>query len=236
MADLADQSHDFASELQTLLRACFNGNPDIRAIPGAGERFTVQPFGENSPNASLPLLVNGEHLAELSFTYYLALDHKAKHLKAVRSDFMVKSVLDRTPLFRLEYLSNMRKKPIAHWQVHAERGSLTHLLTHAWQKNNRKHQRPHLLESLHLPVGGERFRPCMEDLIEFLIEECGVDGRRNWRKAVEAGRVDWRKRQLASAVRDDPTTSATELVALGYTVKDPKTGARGTRTEALKAW
>ena len=236
MADLANQSRDFASDLQTLLRACFNGNHDIRAIPGAGERFTVQPFSENSPNASIPLTVKGEHLAELSFTYFLALDHEAEHLKAVRSDFIVKSVLDRTPLFRLEYLSDMRNKPIAHWQVHAERGSLTHLLTHAWQKNNRKHKEPHLLESLHLPVGGERFRPCLEDLVQFLIDECGVDGRRSWRKAVEAGRLDWRKRQLASAVRDDPTTSASALTNLGYTVIELKTGAREPRTEALRAW
>lgn len=236
MADLADQSRDFASELQTLLRASFNGDHVIRAIPGTSERFTVQPFSEKSPNASIPLFVKGERLAELSFTYYLDLDHEDTHLKAVRSDFTIKSVLDRTPLFRLEYLSNMRNKPIAHWQVHAERGSLTHLLTHAWQKNNRKHQEPHLLESLHLPVGGERFRPCLEDLIQFLIEECGVDGRRTWRKAVDSGRLSWRRRQLASAVRDDPATSASVLAKLGYTVKEPKAGGRRTRTKALKAW
>lgn len=115
----------------------------------------------------------------------------------------------------------MTSAPIAHWQLHAERGAFTHLLSRAHAHRPRLVGRPHDLSSLHFPVGGERFRPCLEDLLEFLVTECGVDCREGWQDVVRAGRERWRRRQLASAARDVPDLAARVLTELGWTVAPP---------------
>jgi hypothetical protein len=60
------------------------------------------------------------------------------------------------------------------------------------------------LKKLHLPVGGRRFRPTVEDLIEFLIIERLATGRRGWEKHVEEGRRRFEERQLRAAVTPTP--------------------------------
>jgi hypothetical protein len=117
----------------------------------------------------------------------------------------------------------MRNAPRAHWQFHAERGSLTHLLTLAHEYRPKDAKNPHTLSKLHFPVGGERFRPCLEDVVQFLIEECGVDRRRRWRAAVDAGREEWRRLQFRTAVRDLQEDAAEVLRREGWKVTAPKT-------------
>jgi hypothetical protein len=60
------------------------------------------------------------------------------------------------------------------------------------------------LERLHLPVGGRRYRPTVEDLIEFLITEKLATGRTGWRKHVRRGRARFEESQLRAAVRRNP--------------------------------
>ena len=79
------------------------------------------------------------------------------------------------------------------------------------------------MESLHLPVGGDRFRPCLEDVIEFLVVECRFDCQGGWRAPSEAGRERWRRMQTRTAVRDSPSEAAAALRSLGYTVAAPET-------------
>jgi hypothetical protein len=42
--------------------------------------------------------------------------------------------------------------------------------------------KPHDFSCLHFPLGGERFRPCMEDVIQFLVHDCGVDALPGWKR------------------------------------------------------
>jgi hypothetical protein len=62
------------------------------------------------------------------------------------------------------------------------------------------------LAQLHFPVGGKRFRPCLEDIIEFLIVERLVLARDGYEKVIEAGREGFRKNQLMAAMRRDRAT------------------------------
>lgn len=64
---------------------------------------------------------------------------------------------------------------------------------------------------LHLPVGGKRFRPCLEDIIEMLIIEELASGRTGWRAAIEEHRSEFRRIQLKATVRDDPEAAREEL-------------------------
>lgn len=77
------------------------------------------------------------------------------------------------------------------------------------------------LKALHLPVGGVRYRPSLEDLIEFLVIEGIADSRPNWRTALEEGRERFHRMQLGAAVRRDPGTAAAQLQTMGYEVEPP---------------
>lgn len=129
---LAERSQTFAQEIQDTLDQVLPGERQIvsRRVEGGGDRYLVQP----QDRQKIPIFVMTEHLADLLISIYLDMDRTKQHLKAVRSDLKLYSTLDRNPLLRLEYRSDMRNDPIAHWQFHAERGSFSHLLAraHGW--------------------------------------------------------------------------------------------------------
>jgi hypothetical protein len=106
----------------------------------------------------------------------------------------------------------MNTRPHSHVQFHGHRGALSHLLSRAG------HPTPHDVSSLHLPTGGSRFRPCLEDVVQFLIAECSFDHLADWQRHVDAGRERWRRRQVAAAVRAVPSEAVRVLEDMGYTV------------------
>lgn len=218
--DLASQASSFAAELGATLRACLPSVPSIDA-QGVDNRFVVQPTDATGTPTQIPLFVDRQQLATLSFKMYFDLDWSGTFLKNVRTDVSVFSVLDKQPLFHLDYRADMHTAPRAHWQFHAERGSLTHLLTLAHKHRPNNVENPHTLSKLHFPVGGERFRPCIEDVIQFLIEECGVDRVKKWKDAVNAGREKWRRLQFRTVVRDLQADAAEILRREGWTVTPP---------------
>lgn len=124
----------------------------------------------------------------------------------------------------------MRSDPSSHWQVHAERGALSNLLTLGG------HNRPHELSALHLPTGGARMRPGIEDFIEFLVCELGIDAAEGWRRAIEESRAAWRRRQLRTMVRDVPEEAVSALSELGYRIQLPAGDAPSSRIETLTRW
>lgn len=123
----------------------------------------------------------------------------------------------------------MHTAPAAHIQVHAHRGALSHLLSQAG------HAAPHDMSALHIPVGGARFRPCLEDFIQFLIAECHFDSCVGWQARVDAGRERWRCRQAAAVARDVPEVAARVLRELGYEVNPPSPLPEPVM-KALRSW
>src|SRR5664279_1894152 len=125
---LEERSGQFAAEIQAKL--------------DGAERYLVTPDGLNPKARRIPLFVADEYLADLDVALYLSLDRTGQYLKTVRSDISIHSVLDRTPLLRYDYRSDMKADPVAHWQVYAERGAVSHLLTKA-SANAARTRRPH---------------------------------------------------------------------------------------------
>lgn len=70
------------------------------------------------------------------------------------------------------------------------------------------------LERMHLPVGGRRFRPTLEDIVEFLITENLAQAKPGWENAVAEGRERFRQKQLRAAIRRDPETARSALADL----------------------
>lgn len=213
---LEEASARFASTIQATLDGVLPGERQIVSTKAPdAQRYVVAP----QDGSDVLLLVGGEPLARLSLAMYLSLDRSGKYLKTVRSDMVVKSVLDRTPLIRLDYRSDMTTAPMAHWQIHAERGAFSHLLARAHAQAPPRVDKPHALSSLHIPVGGERFRPCLEDVLQFLVQECGVDSHPGWMDVVQEGRRMWRRRQLRATIRDAQEETADVLRGLGWQVE-----------------
>lgn len=236
-ASLRDRSAAFADELQSTLRATLPGPIRVQSVaaPGREDRFLINPVDDEGKLLRIPLLIDGKELAALSFAFYLEMDSVAKYLKTVRNDFAIHSTLDRTPLVRFDFRSDMTSDPISHWQVHAERGSMSHLLARAHAVRPDIVKRPHDMSSLHFPTGGERFRPCLEDIVQFAIVECGVDAQTGWKGAVMAGRERWRRTQLRTVTRDAQEEVATVLRLEGWTVTAPK-GELYENTRVFTAW
>lgn len=218
--DLAARSAAFAAEVQHLLDAVLPHDREIVSV-ALGHRYVVRPDGDDSKSQTIPLLIGGKEYASLGLKLYQELDRTQVHLKTSRTDFAVYSTLQNAPLLRLEYRSDMRSDPISHWQFHAERGAFASLLSMAHVEG--RVALPHDLSKLHLTTGGERFRPGLEDLLEFLVTDCGIDACQGWRNAVEDGRETWRRRQLRACVRDLQKEAAEALRAEGWELYPPAT-------------
>ncbi len=62
--------------------------------------------------------------------------------------------------------------------------------------------------------GGRRFRPALEDVIEFLVDEQLVRPREGWLGALDRSRREFREIQLRAAVRRDPEVARQALMGL----------------------
>lgn len=220
--DLRESAATFAHEVQETLEGVLPGEFQIVSI-AHGDRYVVRPAAEERSNQHIPLYVGGAQLATLGIQIYLGLDRTGRYLKAWRSDISVLSAIDRTPLVRQEFDAKLSDKvPLSHWQVHAERGALSHILGRANAARPSVVRRPHDMSSLHFPVGGERFRPCLEDVLDFTVRELGVDHQPGWTTAIGAGRERWRRKQLRSTVRDLQEEAADVLRGAGWSVEPPR--------------
>lgn len=228
---LEERSALFATSIQSTLDGTLPGCRQVisQKVEGA-DRYLV-----TLADAKISLLVEDQALASLSFSLDQQLDYSGQHLKTTGSKITIWSSIDRTPLIRLEYKSNMRSDPICHWQVHAERGARSHLLGIANFSDPKRVKKPHDYSTLHFPVGGERFRPCLEDVLQFLIVDCGVDRLDGWQSHIESGRERWRRMQLRSSVRDAPQDAANTLKSLGWIVQPPE-NATEDRPAQLRQW
>jgi hypothetical protein len=167
--DLATQSEEFGREMAELLSATLPGLPaPPLEIVVSGTRAVIRP--PERPKR-LPLFVKGAELASLELSVQCQIDSFGQWLAVEQSTYCLYAKLDRAPVLRIDYRRDMNKAPAAHVQVHGHRGALSHLLSQAG------HPTPHDMASLHIPVGGARFRPCLEDFIQFLITECRFDPR-----------------------------------------------------------
>lgn len=177
------------------------------------------------------LSVRGASMLRLSVSFQCEFDHRAHFLAVDESEIVVRAVGASEPLFRYDYLrSPASSQAGAHVQVHAHRDAISHLLATCGDNTRRARDRQRAavkgdrlpqLSDLHLPLGGSRFRPCLEDVLQTLIDEFGVDAPDGALAALAEGRAEWRRKQLGAAVRDSPEVAARVLRALGYAVAAP---------------
>lgn len=140
--------------------------------------------------------------------YELTHDPEGEHLAVARSTVGVSAHPAGHPeLFRFDYERDKGGGyPEAHIQVTGESPDLAAALA--------RRDRRVSLGKLHFPVGGRRYRPSLEDVIEFLVVEGFVEPRPGWREVVERSRGQFQRLQLSAAVRRDPDAADRALRAL----------------------
>lgn len=206
--DLERQVTEFATEVSTRVLMCLEGvpQPDELKIESIDDRYVF------TYRQTLHACPQGETIGMLQLDYALCPDRAGRHLAVRTSAFQLKERRGKKPIVRIEYVRDARSVPCSHLHVHAESGLFTELLAATG------HPSAAAIESIHVPTGGDRFRPCVEDFVQFLIEECGVAAREGWQEEVLEGRERYRQIQTAAAVRDRPEAAIAELRRLGLTI------------------
>lgn len=224
-----EQVVSFANDVEDALSTLQPGGVSVNTNLAAPDSDRLRAVVDAKVDLSAPSAPGGS-LAELGVIYKLCVDSFSDYLAVEHSSFVLKAKVDRAPIFRWDYDREPHSKPSSHVQITAHRGALSHLLSRL------NHATPHSMESLHLPMGGDRFRPCLEDVVEFLIRDCGFPGADGWKAAVQSGRAKWRRIQTRVAVRDSPAEAVAALEAMGYVVQPPPGGKRAERIDKLEGW
>lgn len=167
----------------------------------------------------LDLFGDGVALARWKFSMFAEASVDG-FLKIDEQRISLTPAFEQAPVARLEYESRSSGPPVSHWQFHGERGSLSFILART-RRSGKAENIPMSLSALHFPTGGRRFRPGIEDFIQFLIRDCGFDSNPSWQSAVEDGREISRRFQVRTVARDYQAEVAEVLREKGWTVRPP---------------
>lgn len=203
----------FADETLTLLSAVFPREPQlVDKVTAVGDtnraKFAV----------TCDLTMRGREDRELGIRieYEVGPDRSGQHIAIHKSSFKVgdwaRDGKKVSAVLRYEYDRLPRRWVSAHIHIHQDIGAFTRART------LRDIPAPHVGEKLHYPVGGDRFRPGLEDFLFFLIKECGFEGREGWEQSLSTRRDIYRRLQARSVVRDYHEEAADVLRQLGYEV------------------
>lgn len=204
---LRNQTNGFTKEIKALLNGTIASHVQIKAVALdlgddrlfmlghlldkktlTAQRFKLKP---RAPKVELWMDVS----------FQLRLDAEREHLMVQKSFVGVFGAqAAKHGLFHYDYERDKADGyPDAHVQVDAVSDLFATL-------NDPKTDPGRSLASLHFPVGGKRFRPCLEDVIEFLVIERIVQARDDYSGILAAGRERFRRNQLMAAMRRDPAT------------------------------
>ena len=221
-SELRQLADSFAVELTKTVRAVAPDTAPFRAT-SARDKVSVS----QGDDEGIVLAAGGTPLLLLKVNQRYRLDTSRRFLAVDKSTIHVfAAVSPRQPIFRYEYDANSTSTPVSHLHVHGHRDALTFAMVksgESTQRARRRHDADGIpsMQDLHFPLGGPRFRPCVEDVLEMLIEEFGIDHTPTARQALLQGRVAWREKQIRSVVRDDPQAAADVLQDLGYDIRLP---------------
>lgn len=235
MANLTESAEDFAAILTEVVNGTLATGARFVVTPfeGPTELAWVFPEGSTPANVSLIPIVAGLGHGQsprlwLRTSFQVRLDDTGDHLAVHRSVFgLAIDQVSGRPAVRVEYDRDQGNEPddetparhrrsAAHVQIHGSSEELAYVQGLNGDRQLRG------LEKFHIPVGGRRFRPSLEDFIEFLWAERLVPGLHDgWQDVLTHHRSNWLTLQLRAAVRNDAATAVAQLETMGYTIRSP---------------
>jgi hypothetical protein len=226
VVDLVAASEVFAADLAEIVNATVSADVEFVVTPQEGfDVVWVWPAG-SSPRrpALIPIVTTGAPIRLwLKVEFKMRPDEVHKHLAVETSVFSL--VIDEAtvrPAVRMEYDRGRGSEPddetlgrhrrsAAHVQIHGSSEELAYVQALTGRPLRR-------LDQFHIPVGGRRFRPALEDFIEFLRAEELVILHDGWHDVIQRHRERWLTKQLRAAVRNEPESAIAELMEMGYDV------------------
>jgi hypothetical protein len=215
--DLRDQARDFAARISALLNGTITDGVRVSAVllpEGAVVGYNVtssDPFHLEC----VPVGLSGKPRCYVAVNHTLTLDEERVWLMDAKS--FCGLYLDpepARPVVRYDYeRAPNNAYPPAHMQIEADSAHLRELCARFGFERE--------LSRLHFPVGGKRFRPTLEDLVEFLVVEGFAEGREGWQDVLQDHRRRYYLNQLRAAIRRDQEEAAAQLKNEGWTVTPP---------------
>ncbi|MBG6100940.1 hypothetical protein IW249_001354 [Micromonospora vinacea] len=225
--DLIARASAFADDITSRVQRVVRTEKHLSALlmPGRNGGRVMVGIVEGDDFGTFPLYIDNKHRLDLLIKFNCCMDSSGRHLATDASWLHVTPKGEKAPLFRYEYVREFQPGvPCAHLHVHGHRDEFAFVMQDGPsgrpKARKRRHEVPRLAK-FHFPLGGHRFRPCVEDVLQAVVEEFSVDTVEGWRNAVGEGREEWRKLQLLAAVRDAPGIAARALEELHYKVVPP---------------
>jgi hypothetical protein len=220
---LEDQARTFAADLGDLLNGTVTDGTRISAVlhEPTSLCFAGRGVGKHDLRPQpIPLTLGRKPpTGYLLVAFTLEMDPEGVHLAVTKSGVALYATeAPGSMIFHYDYVRDPDNEyPSAHVQVAGQSEPLAMLLTRAGVEGRS-------LRDLHLPVGGRRFRPTVEDVVELLVVEGLARAREGWRDVVAEHRERWTVRQVKAAVRRYPQAAVDQLTADGYDVVAPPPG------------
>ena len=225
--NLASQAEEFFfSTWEVICRVLPVGDAEPTVVINEDADHMVAEF-------QIPLAFSGSALAQdenpesfsdmfwAAIRYDMCPDRTGRELAVRSSKFELR--VHTAPGIRFEYERDNTTAPRSHVHYSGMGG----LLSTAIMRNfsgSRNRKRKGDVQDVHVPTGGARFRPSLEDFLYFVIAECGFRAREGWSGYLLERREAWFDRQLGAAVRDHPRVARAALEKLGYRVLPPTVG------------
>lgn len=227
------QTHDFAAQTTATVRTVCPAAPDwvaeVSIHKGVWKATIAAP--DDQP---VVLTVDGRRLLRLKVSYECTTSPRHSYMLVEKSAFELLPAKGREPLVRLDYLRRPESDvPCGHLHVHAHRDDWTFAMTRNGVGSRRRSvarrasaERAPQLSDVHFPVGGPRLRPTLEDFLEMLIHDLGVDHSPDALKVLAQQRAVWRIDQARAVIASLPDVATEVLRSAGYTVSPPNEGNR----------
>ena len=225
---LREEAEGFADTLNKIVAVAIDTEMRFRTVVAEnGERANLQPIEHPKRRSNgFPLVRQNDDAQApallLMAKFAVEMDGEGSHLQVATSTIglwvdITGGRKDPRPLIRVEY--DRRRlagdRAAAHVHLHAHSPEL------AWIYGSSGQPAPDL-HRLHFPVGGQRFRPTLEEFLLFLDREMlYTDFKNGWRPAVLDTLRGWEEIQASATARRFPEVAADSLKRLGYTITAP---------------
>ncbi|MDE0268338.1 MAG: hypothetical protein OXI96_04790 [Acidimicrobiaceae bacterium] len=186
-SNLEYQARQFAGDLSELLNRTVTHGIRLRSYMDMRGRavigYKVNKF--NPVGDCVPLTVSRSpaHLY-LNILHTLELDNSGTFLATSKSTYTLQGDNETSSILTYDFVRKPPNEfPEAHIHLHGESDVLVGMLNASGREKSKT-------ADLHLPVGGRRFRPCLEDIIEFCILERLITPRDSWKEALNTSGIN----------------------------------------------
>lgn len=157
---LAKASTEFIEGLNNVFSKIWNKEP-FYLLEKTGEEEVARSHRITLTKISKSNMLSGE------FGYTFSLDRESRYLSVQESFFKFFLGDDSEPLFRYDFVKKTPNIPRAHVQFHLDRN-------HPDRDRIADLVRGEMLSKVHFPLGGEFFRPCLEDVLLTCNHDLGI--------------------------------------------------------------